>query len=85
MYKVPYGKETLSFSLPPGMRVRQAVSKPVTPLSDEKGAVEKALANPVGTSPLHRLARAAIAFVLFLRTSRVRVPTICSCLLFCQS
>lgn len=57
MCKVPYGKETLSFSLPPGMRVRQAISKPVTPLSDEKSAVEKALANPVGTFPLHRLAR----------------------------
>ncbi len=57
MYTVPYGKGTLSFSLPPGMQVSQAISKPVAPLSDERGAVEKALANPVGTSPLHRLAR----------------------------
>jgi len=55
MCKVPYGQETLSFSLPLGMKVRQAVSKPASPLSDEKGAVEEALANPVGTFPLHRL------------------------------
>lgn len=57
MYKVPYGKETLSFSLPPGMQVSQAFPKPVSPLSDEKSAVEKALANPVGTPPLQKLAR----------------------------
>ena len=57
MYKVPYGKETLSFSLPPGMQVSQAFPKSVSPLSDEKSAVEKALANPVGTPPLQKLAQ----------------------------
>jgi nickel-dependent lactate racemase len=58
MYTVPYGRGTMEFSLPPGMRVSQAVSKPVPPLADEKAAVEEALARPVGTPPLRRLARA---------------------------
>jgi nickel-dependent lactate racemase len=57
MYRVPYGKETIQFSLPPGMRVSQAVSKPVPPLTDEKAAIEKALAHPVGAPPLRTLAR----------------------------
>ena len=57
MYRVPYGKETMQFSLPPGMRVNQAVSKSVPPVSDEKAAVEKALAHPVGSPPLREIAR----------------------------
>jgi lactate racemase len=57
MYKVPYGKETMEFSLPPGMRVGQAVSKSVPPLSNERNAVAEALANPIGTPTLRSMAR----------------------------
>jgi lactate racemase len=58
LYRVPYGKETMEFSLPPEMRVRQAVSKPAPPVDNEKNAVEKALTDPIGTLPLGKLARA---------------------------
>ena len=84
MYKVPYGKETLSFSLPPGMQVSQAFPKKVSPLSDEKGAVEKALANPVGTPPLQKLAqpgnRVCIVFTDITRScpDELLVPPILS-------
>jgi nickel-dependent lactate racemase len=84
MYKVPYGKETLSFSLPPGMQVSQAFPKPVSPLSDEKSAVEKALANPVGTPPLQKLAqpgnRVCIVFTDITRScpDELLVPPILS-------
>jgi len=57
MHRVPYGKGTMEFSLPPGVRVNQAVSKPVPPLADPRAAVDKALAVPVGTAPLCELAR----------------------------
>jgi nickel-dependent lactate racemase len=57
MYKVPYGKEALEFSLPPEMHVTQAVSKSVPPLTNEIAAVEKALAHPVGSAPLREIAR----------------------------
>ena len=57
MYTVPYGKGTIQFSLPPGMRVTQAVSKPVRPVENEKAAVAAALAHPIGTPPLREMAR----------------------------
>jgi lactate racemase len=57
MFRVPYGRETIEFSLPVGMRVSQAVSKPVPPLSNPKAAAETALANPIGTAPLREIAR----------------------------
>jgi nickel-dependent lactate racemase len=58
MYKVPYGKSTLEFSLPPGMRSFQAVSRPAPPLADPKGAIAAALENPLGSQPVRKLARA---------------------------
>lgn len=57
MYTVPYGKGTIRFSLPPGMRVAQAVSKPVPPIENEKAAVAEALAQPAGAPPLNKIAR----------------------------
>jgi nickel-dependent lactate racemase len=57
MYKVPYGKSTLEFSLPAEMHVREAVSHLVPPLADEADAIAQALASPVGTEPLRKLAR----------------------------
>jgi len=57
MYRVPYGKATLEFSLPPGMRATVAVSHPVSALKDERAAVAEALAQPIGTPPLREMAR----------------------------
>jgi nickel-dependent lactate racemase len=57
MYKIPYGKSTLEFSLPLEMRVSQAVSRPATPLADPKSAIAKALSDPFGSPPLRRLAK----------------------------
>jgi lactate racemase len=56
MYTVPYGKETIQFSLPSFMRVAQAVSKPVRPIENNKAAVAEALAHPVGAPPLRDIA-----------------------------
>ena len=57
MYTVPYGKETIRFSLPSSMRVAQAVSKPVRPIENKQAAVAEALAHPVGAPPLRETAR----------------------------
>jgi nickel-dependent lactate racemase len=71
MFSVPYGKSRMQFSLPPEMQVHQAVSKPASPLEDAKGAVERALSQPVGTSPLRRLARAGDRVcIVFTDTTR---------------
>lgn len=57
MYAVPYGKGTIDFSLPSGMRVSQAISRQVPQLVNEGKAVLEALAHPVGSAPLKELAR----------------------------
>ncbi|HTY63958.1 MAG TPA: nickel-dependent lactate racemase [Acidobacteriota bacterium] len=57
MYTVPYGKGIIQFSLPSGMRVNQAVSKPVRPIEDRQEAVADALAHPVGSLCLRQLAQ----------------------------
>jgi lactate racemase len=57
MYRVPFGKETIEFTIPSGMRVSQAVSKQAPPLADAEAAVTKALAHPVGSLPLRELAQ----------------------------
>jgi nickel-dependent lactate racemase len=58
MYKIPYGKSTLEFTLLPGMRVCQAVSRQPLPIADPKSAVAAALGNPLGSQPLRKLAQA---------------------------
>jgi lactate racemase len=57
MYRVPYGKQEIQFSLPTGMRVSQAVSNPSLPINNVKSEIEKALAHPIGVLPLRKLAR----------------------------
>jgi nickel-dependent lactate racemase len=57
MYRVPYGKAALEFSLPPGMRATVAVSNAVSPMEDERAAVAEALARPVGAPCLREMAR----------------------------
>lgn len=57
MYTVPYGKGTIQFSLPPGMKVTRAVSRLFRPVENERAAVAEALARPVGAPPLREMAR----------------------------
>jgi nickel-dependent lactate racemase len=56
-YRVPYGNETIEFSLPPTMRGTVAVSQPVPALADVCSAVASALANPIGSPRLREIAR----------------------------
>jgi len=56
MYRVPYGKGELEFTVPPSMRVTVVESKKIPPLSDVPQAVAEALAHPVNSPPLRELA-----------------------------
>lgn len=58
MYSVAYGKSVMQFELPAEMRVHIAVSKPVPPIKNVKGAIQTALSKPVESAPLRNLARA---------------------------
>lgn len=57
MYKVPYGKGELAFGLPPGMRGTVVESKKVPPIADVETAIAEALAKPVNSPPLRKLAK----------------------------
>ncbi len=72
MYRIPYSKTYLEFTLPAGMRVTVAESRPV-PRCDLEAAIVGALAHPVGSPPLRELAhpgdRACIVFTDITRAS----------------
>lgn len=57
MYSVPFGKSNITFELPPGLRGKVVESKTMPPLADVDGAIQAALARPVGCPPLRELAR----------------------------
>ncbi len=57
MYRIPYSKTYLEFTLPAGMRATVVESRPVPPLDDPEAAVAEALARPIGSPPLRELAR----------------------------
>jgi nickel-dependent lactate racemase len=73
IYKIPYSKSTLEFTLPQSMQVTVAVSQPAKPLHDILGAIKEALNHPIGTRPLRELAkagdRACIVFTDITRAS----------------
>jgi nickel-dependent lactate racemase len=56
-FKIPYSRSSLEFHLPSGMMAEVALSRWMKPVADEKAAVQAALEHPLGTQPLHRLAR----------------------------
>ena len=56
MYSVPFDKGQITFELPSGLRGQVVESKRVPPLADVAGAIEDALALPVGSPPLRELA-----------------------------
>lgn len=82
MYRVPYSKTHLEFTLPAGMRATVAESRPVPPLSDPEAAIAEALTRPVGSPPLRELAhpgdRVCIVFTDITRASpdHLLVPAI---------
>lgn len=57
MYRIPYSKTYLEFTLPAGMRATVVESRPVPPLGDPEAAIAEALARPIGSPPLRELAR----------------------------
>jgi nickel-dependent lactate racemase len=57
MYRVPYGKGEMTFSLPAGMHGTVVESYTMPFEQDLPAAVRQALARPVGTPPLRELAR----------------------------
>jgi len=56
-FTVPFSKGTITFELPPGMRGNIAVSQTFEPIADIESAIDRALAKPVGTPPLRKMAR----------------------------
>ena len=57
MYSVPFGVGHLEFELLPGMRGTLVESKDVPPLASPASAIQRALADPVGSAPLRDLAK----------------------------
>jgi len=57
IYRVPYSKSSLEFSLPSEMLVTVADSRTVDPVADPGRAIREALEHPVGSSHLRELAR----------------------------
>jgi len=57
MYTIPFGKDYLSFDLPPGMTGTVAASRHTTPIKDLEKAISEALANPINSLPLSGLAK----------------------------
>jgi lactate racemase len=57
IYRIPYSKSYLEFSLPPEMEVTVAESRQVDPLAEPVQAIQDALANPIGSARLRELAR----------------------------
>ena len=58
LYRIPYSKTALEFSLPAAMDVSTAVSQPAEPVKDVGAAIAEALAQPIGAPPLRELAQA---------------------------
>lgn len=57
MYRIPYSRTYLEFTLPAGMRATVVESRPVPPLGDPEAAIAEALSRPIGSLPLRELAR----------------------------
>jgi nickel-dependent lactate racemase len=72
-YRIPYSKSSLDLSLPAGMQGTLSVSRQVEPINDVSAAIQTALAHPIGSAPLHELAksgqRVCIVFTDITRAS----------------
>jgi len=57
IYRIPYSKSFLEFSLPTEMEVTVAESRQVDPVAEPVQAIQDALANPIGSAQLRELAQ----------------------------
>jgi lactate racemase len=55
--RVPFAKSMLEFAIPSGMHADVAASQPAKPLKGTAAAIRDALEHPIGTPPLHEIAR----------------------------
>ena len=73
VFRIPYSKSYLEFSLPASVQADVLVSHSVEPIEDMHQAIDRALAAPVGSPPLSQLAcpgdRACITFTDITRSS----------------
>jgi len=56
-YQVPYGKSSVNFELPHSMTGTVVKPQPAEPPIHSRRAIQNALETPLGTPPLHQLAR----------------------------
>jgi nickel-dependent lactate racemase len=56
IYRVPYSKSFIEFTLPSEMHITVAESRAVNPAADPVHAIQDALAYPIGSPPLRELA-----------------------------
>lgn len=57
VYRIPFGKSFLDFQLPKGMHGTYLISQSMEPLADLEEAIAEALANPVNSPPLRKIAK----------------------------
>jgi nickel-dependent lactate racemase len=57
IFRIPYSKTFIEFSLPEGMKATSVSSKSVVPMADVPGAIKQALENPIGSPRLRELAK----------------------------
>ncbi len=82
LYRVPYSKSSLEFQLPPRMTAAVTFSQSVEYISNVPRAIQDALAHPIGSLPLRKLAgsgdRVCIVFTDSTRASpdHLLVPAI---------
>ena len=57
IYKIPYSRSFLEFTLPASMQATVAVSQPAEPVHDVPGAIQEALDHPIGLPPLREIAK----------------------------
>jgi lactate racemase len=57
IFRIPYSRSSIEFTLPPEMRVTVAESRNVDPVADSGQAIRDVLAHPIGSPPLRELAK----------------------------
>jgi len=56
-YRLPYSRSSIDFILPASMHGTLVNSRAAEPLEYFQGAIDQALAHPIGSAPLHEIAR----------------------------
>jgi len=70
-YRVPFSRSFLEFIVPHTMQATVLKSQPAGPVKDVPGAINEALAHPIGSKPLHELAGpGTLACIVFTDITR---------------